>query len=118
MKYINYSKGKIIFNIKNNNDRPHYVNMTGLGNMAIVGYVFYLMTIAISESYRMAQYFSLFTILLVPNTLVYIKNKNIRYLLYLIIVLFGIKHFFGGLFVEGGVYNPYVFYWQATQRLY
>ena len=65
--------------------------------MAILGYVFYLMTIAISESYRMAQYFSLFTILLVPNTLVYIKNKNIRYLLYLIIVLFGIKHFFGGL---------------------
>ncbi len=27
----------------------------------------------------------------------------------MIIVLFGIKHFFGGLFVEGGVYNPYVF---------
>ncbi len=43
--------------------------------MAILGYVFYLMTIAISESYRMAQYFSLFTILLVPNTLVYIKIK-------------------------------------------
>ena len=89
-----------------------------LATMAIVGYVFYLMTIVISESYRMAQYFSLFTIILVPNTLVYIKNKKMRYIIYLIIVLFGIKHFFGGLFVEGGVYNPYVFYWQATQRLY
>ena len=118
VKYINYSNGKIILSKKNNKFFPHYINMTGLLNMAILGYVFYLMTIAISESYRMAQYFSLFTILLVPNTLVYIKNKNIRYLLYLIIVLFGIKHFFGGLFVEGGVYNPYVFYWQATQRLY
>ena len=75
MKYINYSNGKIILSKKNNKFFPHYINMTGLLNMAILGYVFYLMTIAISESYRMAQYFSLFTILLVPNTLLYIKNK-------------------------------------------
>lgn len=86
-------------------------------NMAVIATMFYLLTIAVGESYRMAQFFSLFTILLVPNALCR-APKVIRVMIELFIVLFGIKHFFGGLFVDGSVYNPYVFFWQQEQSLY
>ncbi len=93
-------------------------NMTLLFNMGVVATLFYLMTIAIGESYRMAQYFSLFTIILVPNAINKIRDKRIRLLFIVLIVAFGVRHFFGGLFVDGSAYNPYVFFWESPQSLW
>ncbi len=92
-------------------------NLTLQFNISVVASLFYLLTTAIGESYRMAQYFSIFTILLVPNALKK-APRDIRLVIELIIIGVGIKHFFGGLFLEGSVYYPYVFFWEKTQSLY
>lgn len=92
--------------------------MVLLFNMATIAIVFCAMTNAIGEFYRVAQYFSIFTIILVPNVLAQAKDRKLAFLVATVVVLFGIWHFFGGLFVEGSVYNPYLFFWEGVQSLY
>ena len=111
-------KKKFELNFSNSVFIPARQNNTLLFNMSVIATLFYLMTIAIGESYRMAQYFSLFTIILVPKAISMEKNTYVRLIITLAIVAFGIWHFFGGLFVDGSVYNPYVFFWEIPQNLY
>lgn len=113
-------KGKLFRNRINISNKPFVLGKQTIElqfNMAVVATLLYLLTIAIAESYRMAQYFSLFTILLVPNALKK-APKSVRIIIELVIILFGIRHFFGGLFVEGSAYYPYIFFWEKAQSLY
>lgn len=110
-------KEKFKLNISNGVYVTASQNLTLQFNMSVIAALFYLLTIAIGESYRMAQYFSLFTIILVPNALKRL-SRNQRLLFEMFIIFFGIWHFFGGLLVEGSVYNPYVFFWDMPQSLY
>lgn len=90
----------------------HDIDYGLMMNMAIVSVVLYLGQIGVGESYRVAQYFSIFTLVFIPN--VYSRYKEKRFVMILIsmIMLFGIRHFFGGVFLEGSAYNPYVFFWE------
>jgi transmembrane protein EpsG len=97
---------------------PFKANMILLFNMATIAIIFYAMTSVIGEFYRLAQYLSIFAIILVPNSLAQAKDKKLALMVSFVLVLFGIRHFFGGFNVGIGVYNPYKFFWEGIQSLY
>ncbi len=77
-----------------------------------VGAFFYLFQVIIGEFYRVAQYFSIFTIILVPMAVQNERNKITRNIIYLLIVIFCLKHFWGGYFYAKE-YSPYIPFWKT-----
>lgn len=94
-------------------------NLTLLFNMSVIAALFYYLTIVLAEGYRIAQYFSIFTVILLPNAISNESKKYIRLILKAFVVFFCIKHFFGALSVDvNGIYTPFVYFWERTQFLY
>lgn len=79
--------------------------------MSFVALLFYSMQFLIGEMYRVAQYFSYVSIVMVPMALSLEKDKILYISISIIITLFCIKHFFGGL-LNAAEYYPYVFFWE------
>lgn len=80
-------------------------------NISIIGLVFYSLQFVIGEFYRIAQYFSIFNIILIPHILHIEKNVLFRKLITLAIVFCLIKHFWGGM-TGSYYYDPYRFFWE------
>lgn len=80
-------------------------------NISIVGLAFYSLQFVIGEFYRVAQFFSIFNIILIPHVLRIEKNVLLRKLTILTIAFFLTKHFFGGM-IGSYYYDPYRFFWE------
>lgn len=80
-------------------------------NISIVGLVFYSLQFVIGEFYRVAQYFSIFNMILIPHVLRIEKNVFLRKVIILAIVVCLVKHFFGGM-IGSYYYDPYRFFWE------
>lgn len=79
--------------------------------ITVFGVVFFSLQFVIAEFYRVAQYFAIFNVILLPVALKLENNKFIRNTLYLLVVAYMIKHFFGGV-IGSPFYDPYIFYWE------
>jgi hypothetical protein len=78
-------------------------------NIVFVGLIFQSLTSIVGEFFRMAMYFSIFSIVLLPNSILLIKSVNIRVMVYMVISTLLLLYYF--LF---GVYNYglFKFYWE------
>lgn len=79
--------------------------------ITVFGVVFFSLQFVIAEFYRVAQYFAIFNIILIPIALKLENNKFMRNILYILLVAYMIKHFWGGV-MGSPFYDPYVFYWE------
>lgn len=79
--------------------------------ISIIGLVFYSLQFVIGEFYRVAQYFSIFNIILIPHVLSLEKNSFPRIIITWGIAFFLVRHFFGGI-IGSVFYDPYRFYWE------
>lgn len=79
--------------------------------ITVFGVVFFSLQFVIAEFYRVAQYFAIFNVILIPIALKLENNKFVRNTLYILVVAYMIKHFFGGV-IGSPFYDPYVFYWE------
>lgn len=92
-----------------------YSNLNLLMNMAAIASVLFLTRIIIGEGYRIAQFYGIFSVILIPNVL---EGANkyfiIKWALIVFIMLFGLWHFYNGFYspMSYGVYNPYIFFWE------
>ena len=86
---------------------------TMMCGMTYLGVIALLFSFVVASAFRLALYFTVFSIILVPNVLTYEKNIRIRELLNIVISLVCVLYF---IYVnrEGGSIVPYEFYWNET----
>lgn len=90
---------------------PEYQNMPLFLMMSFFGLVFYSMMFLVAEMYRVAQYFSFVTVIMVPLAMSLEKTKSVKLIVILLISAFCLKHFWGG-FLTSTDYYPYKFFWE------
>jgi len=83
--------------------------MNILLNLSTLGSIFYCFSASIAEFYRIALYFSIFNILLLPNALNLCENKKIRYAINIIAIIAFIGYFFVRTIFNTNIY-PYIFF--------
>lgn len=112
-----YLKGSTIFIKKNSANNLNVEqkffddNMDRLYNLSAISLSIMAFSTTLGEFYRIASFFGIFNIILLPNALEYVKNKNIQKLLKIGISLVFILYFlFYNLANNNGL--PYRFYWQ------
>ncbi|MBR4326698.1 MAG: EpsG family protein [Bacteroidales bacterium] len=88
-----------------------YKNLPLFLTMSFIALSLYSMQFLIAEFYRVAQFFSYITIVMVPLALNMEKNKTIKLIIIIVISAFCLKHFWGGL-LSATEYYPYKFYWE------
>lgn len=79
-----------------------------LYNLLFLGLVFQLLAVIIAEFFRISMYFSIFGIILIPNALNKIKDKNLKIIVYLLVFSAFMLYLF-----RNGTFNGYKFYWQG-----
>lgn len=75
-------------------------------NLLLLGLVFQSFTIVIAEFFRISLYFSIFSILLVPRSIVQINNKHLRLLIYIVIIVILVFYIYWS-----GNFSDYEFFW-------
>lgn len=80
-------------------------------NLSTIGSTIYCFSGAITEFYRVALYFSLFNVLLLPNTLSSKKNKKDLLVYEIVIGLIFVIYFLTRTINNIGI-NPYMFFWE------
>lgn len=98
VSYFFYRKSK-------NEDRE--INI--LLNLSTLGSIFYCFSASIAEFYRVALYFSIFNILLLPNALGLCEDKKIRYAITTTAIIAFIGYFFVRTIFNTNIY-PYIFF--------
>jgi hypothetical protein len=78
-------------------------------NIVFVGLIFQSLTPIVGEFFRLAMYFSIFSIVLLPNSILLIKSVNFRAIVYMAILALLLLYYF-----LAGVYNYglFKFYWE------
>lgn len=78
-------------------------------NLSTLGSIFYCFSASIAEFYRIALYFSIFNMLLLPNALSLCEDKKIRDLLVTTAIIAFIGYFFVRTVFNTNIY-PYIFF--------
>lgn len=83
--------------------------LTILLNIVFIGLLFQSLTPLLAEFFRLSMYFNIFTLALVPNSILMIRSSFNRGLVYVIILILFILNY-----VLFGIdnYGPYKFYWE------
>ena len=91
--------------------KKQYKEIDMLLNLSTISSAFLLLTPIIGEAYRVAMFFGIFNILLLPNVLIFKKKMKYKFIIYIPIYAFLIIYF---LFfaLENAMIVPYKFFWQ------
>jgi len=85
-----------------------YENLS-LYNLLVLGLMFQVFASTIAEFFRISMYFSIFSIILIPKAISTIKNKNMRLLIYYLIILILIAYIFWT-----GDFDGFQFFWNDS----
>lgn len=78
-----------------------------LYNLLFFGLVFQAFSAVIAEFFRVSMYFSIFSIVLIPKAILSVKDKNMKMIIYLSVLLALVAYIFWT-----GSFNGFKFYWQ------
>ncbi|WP_313016295.1 EpsG family protein [Acetoanaerobium noterae] len=83
-------------------------NNMSLYNLLFLGLVFQAFAIVIAEFFRVSMYFSIFGIVLIPQVIATIKDKYIRVIVYISVLISLVAYIFWT-----GSFNEFIFFWQG-----
>ena len=79
-----------------------------LYNLMFLGLIFQAFSTVIAEFFRVSMYFSIFSIVLIPKAILSVKNKNIRVIVYLLVLIALVAYIFWT-----DDFNGFGFFWQS-----
>ena len=79
-----------------------------LYNLLFLGLVFQVFSAVIAEFFRISMYFSIFSLVLIPKAIGTIKNKKLRAIIYLLVLLALVLYIYWT-----GSFNKFKLYWQG-----